>query len=136
MIEALNRQKTFPIDLDRFERLLKRLVRRYELNRPEVVLAFVDDPEIRELNRKFRKKDKPTDVLSFPLNERAADGKFYLGDIIISVATASLQAADLGHSLERELEYLTIHGFLHLLGFEHGRGHEAEEEKIRQALFS
>jgi len=136
MIEILNRQKKFRIDLGRFERLLKRLVRRYELNRPEIVLAFVDDPEIRELNRKFRKKDKPTDVLSFPLNERAADGKFYLGDIIISVTTASAQTGDLGHGLERELEYLTVHGFIHLLGFEHGRGHEAEEEKIRQAMFS
>lgn len=136
MIEILNRQKKFRIDLDRFERLLKRLVRRYELNRPEIVLAFVDNPEIRELNRKFRKKDKPTDVLSFPLNERGADGKFCLGDIIISVTTASAQAGDLGHDLERELEYLTIHGFIHLLGFEHGRGHEAEEEKIRQAMFS
>jgi probable rRNA maturation factor len=136
MIEILNRQKKFRIDLDRFERLLKKLVRRYELNRPEIVLAFVDDPEIRDLNRKFRKKDKPTDVLSFPLNERGADGKFYLGDIIISVTTASAQAGDLGHGLERELEYLTVHGFIHLLGFEHGRGHEAEEEKIRQALFS
>jgi probable rRNA maturation factor len=135
MIEILNRQKKIRIDLDRFERLLKRLVRRYELNRPEIVLAFVDDPEIRELNRKFRKKDKPTDVLSFSLNERGADGKFYLGDIIISTTTATAQAAGLGHGLERELEYLAVHGFLHLLGFEHGRGHEAEEEKIRKALF-
>ena len=134
MIEILNRQKKFRIDFDRFERLLKKLVRRYELNRPEIVLAFVADPEIQELNRRFRKKDRPTDVLSFPLNERGADGKFYLGDIIVSVPTAMAQARDLGHSLERELEYLTIHGFLHLLGFEHGRGHEAEEEKIRQAL--
>jgi probable rRNA maturation factor len=135
MIEILNRQKRFPIDLGRFERLLKRLVRRYELNRPEIVLVFVDDPEIRALNRKFRKMDRSTDVLSFPLNERAADGKFYLGDIIISVATASAQAAELGRSLERELEDLTVHGFLHLLGFEHGQGHEAEEAKIRQAIF-
>ena len=133
MIEILNRQKKFRIDFDRFERLLKKLVRRYELNRPEIVLVFVDDPEIRELNRKFRKRDKPTDVLSFPLNEKGADGKFYLGDIIISITTATAHAA--GHGLERELEYLAVHGFLHLLGFEHGRGHEAEEKKIRQALF-
>jgi len=132
MIEILNRQKKCPVDLDRFERLLKKLVRRFELNRPEIVLAFVADPEIRELNRKFRKKDRPTDVLSFPLNERGADGKFYLGDIIISVPTATAQAAELGHSLERELEYLTVHGFLHLIGFEHGKSHEAEEEKIRR----
>jgi probable rRNA maturation factor len=134
MIEILNRQKKCPVNIERFERLLKKLVRRYQLNRPEIVLAFVADPEIQDLNRRFRKKDKPTDVLSFPLNERGADGKFYLGDIIISVPTATAQAADLGHSLERELEYLTVHGFLHLLGLEHGKGHEAEEEKIRREL--
>jgi len=135
MIEILNRQKKRRIDLGRFERLLKKLVRRYELNRPEIVLAFVDDPEIRELNRKFRRKDKATDVLSFPLNERGADGKFYLGDIIISVTTAAAQAANLGHSLERELETLAVHGFIHLLGFDHGKGHEEEEDKIRKDFF-
>jgi len=136
MIEILNRQKKHRIDLGRFERLLKKLVRRYELNRPEIVLAFVDDPEIRELNRKFRRKDKATDVLSFPLNERGADGKFYLGDIIISVTTAAAQAQDLGHSLERELETLAVHGFIHLLGFDHGKGHEEEEDKIREDFFA
>jgi probable rRNA maturation factor len=134
MIEILNRQKKYRIDPGRFERLLRKLVRHYGLNRPELTLSFVDDPEIRELNRKFRKKNKATDVLSFPLMERAADGKFYLGDIVVSVATASAQAAELGHGLEGELEFLTIHGFLHLLGFDHGRGHEAEEAKILAAL--
>jgi len=134
MIEILNRQKKFRIDPGRFERLLRKLVRHYGLNRPELTLAFVDDPEIRELNRKFRKKDKATDVLSFPLQEKAADGKFYLGDIVVSVATASAQAALLGHSLEGELEFLTIHGFIHLLGFDHGRGHEVEEAKLLAVL--
>lgn len=134
MIEILNRQKKFRIDLGRFERLLKKLVRHYGLNRPEIALSFVDDPEIRELNRKFRKRDKPTDVLSFPLNEKAADGRFYLGDIIIAVPTASAQATELSHGLERELEYLAIHGFLHLLGYEHGQGHEEEEATIRQLM--
>ena len=134
MIEILNRQKKFRIDLGRFERLLKKLVRHYGLNRPELALAFVDDPEIRELNRKFRRRDKPTDVLSFPLNEKASDGRFYLGDIIIAVPTASAQATELSHGLERELEYLAIHGFLHLLGYEHGQGHEEEEATIRRLM--
>ncbi|MCJ7565455.1 MAG: rRNA maturation RNase YbeY [Candidatus Aminicenantes bacterium] len=134
MIEILNRQKKFRIDLGRFERLLKKLVRHYGLNRPEIALSFVDDPEIRELNRKFRKRDKPTDVLSFPLNEKASDGRFYLGDIIIAVPTASAQATELSHGLESELEYLAIHGFLHLLGYEHGQGHEEEEAAIRRLM--
>ena len=134
MIEILNRQKKFRIDLGRFERLLKKLVRHYGLNRPEIALSFVDDPEIRELNRKFRRRDKPTDVLSFPLNEKASDGRFYLGDIIIAVPTASAQATELSHGLERELEYLAIHGFLHLLGYEHGQGHEEEEATIHRLM--
>jgi len=134
MVEILNRQKKSRIDLGRFERLLKRLIRHYGLNRPEVALSFVEDAEIRALNRRFRKKDKPTDVLSFPLNERAADGRFYLGDIVISVPRAEEQAARLSHGLELELEVLTIHGFLHLLGYRHDAGHEGEEAKIRRLM--
>ncbi len=135
MIEILNRQKTAPIDRDYFERLLRRLVRHYGLGRPELTLSFVDDPEIRELNKSYRKKDKATDVLSFPLNETAADGNFYLGDIVISVPRAKEQAAELGHPLVRELEILAIHGFLHLLGYDHDAGHEAEEAEIHELLF-
>jgi probable rRNA maturation factor len=116
MIEILNRRKKDDLDPVRFEKLLKKLVGHYGLRRPELTLSFVGDAEIRRLNRTFRKKDKATDVLSFPLRERAADGKFYLGDIVISLPTARRQAAEIGHPLERELEYLAIHGFLHLLG--------------------
>jgi probable rRNA maturation factor len=130
MIEILNRQRTAPIDRDRFERLLKRLVRHYQLGRPELTLSFVDDPEIQELNRTYRKKNKPTDVLSFPLNEQGSDGHFYLGDIVISIPRAREQAAELGHPLARELEILAIHGFLHLLGYDHDAGHEKEEAKL------
>jgi probable rRNA maturation factor len=130
MIEILNRQRTTPIDRDRFERLLKRLVRHYRLGRPELALSFVDDPEIRELNKTYRKKDKATDVLSFPLNEKGSDGRFYLGDIVISIPRAREQAAELGHPLDRELEILAVHGFLHLLGYNHDAGHETEEAKL------
>lgn len=132
MIEIINRRKNDKIDPGRFEKLLGKLIRHYDLRRPELSLAFVGDAEIRRLNRTFRKKDKPTDVLSFPLRERAADGKFYLGDIIISLPTARRQAAEIGHPLERELEYLAIHGFLHLLGYEHDEGHEEEEALMRE----
>jgi probable rRNA maturation factor len=136
MIEIIIRRKKDKIDPARFEKLLKKLIRHYDLKRPELSLAFVGDAEIRRLNRKFRKKDKATDVLSFPLSEEAADGKFYLGDIVISVPTAKRQAAEIGHPLERELEYLTIHGFLHLLGYDHDDGPEAEEAKVREMYAS
>jgi probable rRNA maturation factor len=134
MIEAINRQKTFRINLDKFEGLLRKLVKHYRLKKPELVLAFVDNKAIQKLNRDFRKKDAPTDVLSFPYRENGPDGKFYLGDIIISVPKAFDQARELGHGLDRELEYLAIHGFLHLLGYEHSQGLEEEEKKIRRLM--
>jgi probable rRNA maturation factor len=96
-----------------------------------VTVAFVNNAVIKELNLKFRKKDKPTDVLSFPMKEEGANGKYYLGDIIISVPQAFKQCFNREHNLERELELLTLHGFLHLAGFEHDKGIEEEEEKMR-----
>ncbi len=130
MIEILNRQRRRRVDRAAFERLLRRLLRRYGVRWPAVTLVFADDAEVRRLNRKFRRKDKTTDVLSFPLREKGPDGRFHLGDIIISVPRAAAQARELGHSLRYELEYLAAHGFLHLLGFEHFRGHEEEEAEL------
>ncbi len=80
------------------------------------------------------RKDRPTDVLSFPLGERGADGRFYLGDIIISVPVAFRQGREKGHGLERELKLLAIHGFLHLLGYDHSAGME-EEERAAHGLY-
>ena len=130
MIEILNRQHRRRVERTAFERLLGRLVHRYRIRRADMALTFVDDPAIRRLNRRFRNKDKPTDVLSFPIGEKGPDGRFHLGDIVISVPRAEVQAAELGHSLRYELQFLTIHGFLHLLGFEHFRGHEEEEARL------
>jgi probable rRNA maturation factor len=104
------------------------------LDSPEVVLGFVNNKAIQELNLKFLKQNKPTDVLSFPLGEKGPDGKYYLGDIIVSIPVAYKQAAEKNHSLERELEMLVIHGFLHLLGYEHFKGMEEEEQKIRTLM--
>lgn len=97
----------------------------------EVSVVLGNDQYIHELNRQYRGKDCPTDVLSFALNEGEepevidAPGEVLLGDIIISIETASRQAEEYGHSLERELAYLTVHGILHLLGYDH----MTEEEK-------
>lgn len=79
---------------------------------------------MRTLNRRYRGKDKPTDVLSFSLQE----GEFahiqpnILGDIVISVPTAARQAADAGHSFKKEIDRLLVHGLLHLIGYDHERG--------------
>jgi len=100
----------------------------------EVSLVLADDAYIQELNSHYRGKDMPTDVLSFALNEgeepEIIDGpeENLLGDIIISLETAQRQAVDYGHTLERELAFLTVHGLLHLLGHDH------EKEEQRQAM--
>jgi len=134
MIEIINRQKKYKIKKNRFKDLLERLVDQYQLDSPEITLAFVNNRTTQELNRKFLNKNAPTDVLSFPIREKGADEKYYLGDIIISVQKALDQSSVENHSLERELEILIIHGFLHLMGFEHSKGLEREEAKIRNLM--
>jgi probable rRNA maturation factor len=75
---------------------------------------------MRDYNRRFRGQDQPTDVLSFPAHEPAAPlGERHLGDIVISVPTAADQARKARHCLERELKILALHGYLHLLGYDH-----------------
>jgi probable rRNA maturation factor len=136
MIEIINRQKKHPVRTKAFERLLGELSVRYRLADPEVTLAFVGEHAIRTLNRKFMKKDRSTDVLSFPLGEKGSDGKFYLGDIVIAVPVAFRQARAKGYSLDRELRLLAVHGFLHLLGFDHFAGIEEEESKAHKLYLS
>jgi probable rRNA maturation factor len=78
-------------------------------------IAFVRDRLIHKLNRDYRGKDRPTDVLSFP----SGDTKSYLGDVVISTDTALRQSRRAGHSLQREIDELIIHGILHLCGYDH-----------------
>jgi probable rRNA maturation factor len=105
----------------------------------EVSVSFVDDEEIRELNKEHRGKDQGTDVLSFALNEGEDEVVApisgmpnLLGDIIVSVPRISLQAEDYGNSFERELGFLVVHGFLHLLGYDHLTEQEEKEMFGRQ----
>jgi probable rRNA maturation factor len=93
----------------------------------EVSLSLVNDQTIQELNRTYRGVDAPTDVLSFCQLESLDEEPEYedlneeqvLGDIVISLETASRQAEEYGHSLAREIGFLTLHGLLHLLGYDH-----------------
>lgn len=82
--------------------------------RGHVSVAIVPDTRVRLLNRQYRKKDAPTDVLSFPSGERG-----FLGDIVIAAGVAQRQARAAGHSLQTELRVLALHGLLHLLGYDH-----------------
>ncbi len=109
----------------------------------EVSVTFVDDEGIRAMNKKFRDKDSATDVLSFPLGENGEydlnpdTGCKELGDIVLSVERAVEQAQEFGHTLQREIGYLTVHSMLHLLGYDHVNGgleqllmREKEEEAL------
>jgi probable rRNA maturation factor len=135
MIEILNNQKRHKLNIKRFRELLAKLIRFYRVADPELTLAFVNNSAIQDLNRRFLEDDAPTDVLSFPIGEKGADGIYYLGDIIISIPQANKQRLQKKHGLERELEILTVHGFLHLLGYKHQEGMEEEEDKIKKLLF-
>lgn len=113
------------------------------LGRPndEAGLTLVDDATIREYNRDHRGIDAPTDVLSFALDEGAENDPAFdaetgvphlVGDILISMERAAAQSRDYGHSLEREVVYLMVHGLLHLYGFDHGTDEERAEMRGRE----
>ena len=98
----------------------------------EVSVSFVSDSEIKEINRDYREKDEVTDVISFAFlddeDEPVIEGMpSVLGDIIINTNRAKEQAAEYGHSYEREILFLSLHGFLHLLGFDHMNEEEEKE---------
>ncbi|MCA1039076.1 rRNA maturation RNase YbeY [Bacillus infantis] len=106
----------------------------------ELSVTFVTNDRIQEINRVYRDKDKPTDVISFAMEELgegeteiAGEGiPRVLGDIIISIQRTEEQAGEYGHSFERELGFLAVHGFLHLLGYDHETDEEEREMFGRQ----
>ena len=112
----------------------------------EVDVTLVNDKEIQEMNLKYRNIDAATDVLSFPLSDNGnfdknpETGALMLGDIVISVDHALAQANLYGHSIEREIAFLTIHSMLHLLGYDHEKGGlqqmtmREKEENVLDAL--
>lgn len=110
--------------------------------RAEISVTFVDNEEIRELNRIYRGKDNVTDVLSFPQYEdpkQSNDPVLLLGDVVICPEIAMVQAEEYGHSDERELVYLFVHSLYHLLGYDHMEEDETalmreREEKILTQL--
>ncbi len=97
-------------------------------NQAEISVRFVDNEEIHRLNLEYRNVDKETDVLSFPLGDNGEydtnldTGAKMLGDIVISIEKAFEQAELYGHTLQREIAFLTVHSMLHLLGYDHENG--------------
>ncbi len=120
-------------------RVSEQVLAAFGLDEAELSVVLCDDAFIHPLNRDYRQKDKPTDVLSFSQREgeEADEDDPVLGDVVISVETARRQAEERGHPLEHELRVLLVHGICHLLGYDHEEDEEAEEmEALERDLLS
>ncbi len=118
-----NRQEQYDITeemINLIERVIRESLRVEGIGENyEVSISFVDNEEIKALNREFRGVDRETDVLSFPMEDEFDFSIPLLGDIVISLEKADEQAKDYGHTLEREVAYLTCHSMFHLMGYDH-----------------
>lgn len=130
----VDRQRKHAVRKDDIRRVLERAAEALDVE-GELAVVFAGDALLRRLNRDFRFKDKPTDVLSF----ESRDKDMGLGDVIISVETARANALRSGRTLDRELEILALHGFLHVLGYDHETDNgemEALEKQLRARLLT
>jgi probable rRNA maturation factor len=125
-----------PLDLAAFERLAEFVLDREDVpEMAELSLALVGIDEMAELNQRFRGIEGPTDVLSFECDDPCpveSDEPVTLGDVVIAPELAEVQAAELGHTVEEELNLLLVHGILHLLGYDHGSDEEAAVMQARE----
>jgi probable rRNA maturation factor len=145
-----NLQRNVTLNPRRVTRAANAMLAAAGIPHAELSLMLVSDQRMRRLNARYRRKDRPTDVLAFPLHNGLGRGRGgtiardevlkrervgLLGDVVISVPTARRQAQELGHSLYAEVVRLLIHGFVHLLGYDHERGpREAARMARRERL--
>ncbi len=120
-VTVLNRQRSRRVHPRALASFVRNLAERMPPDRADrVAVCLVSDRRMRQYNREFRGLDRTTDVLSFPADDaELPEGGCHLGDIVISVPRAAEQARVAGHSLSRELRVLVVHGYLHLLGYDH-----------------
>jgi len=121
MIEVVNRQRKVPIDSETWRAFTAKAVKAAPAHVAAMTVVFVSDRAMRQMNRTWRGKHGTTDVLSFPSEQSAfeEESEATLGDVVISVAQASRQAAEHGLSLDQEIAQLILHGVLHLCGYDH-----------------
>jgi probable rRNA maturation factor len=127
-VVIVDRQRRHVVRKDDIRALLTRTAMTLGIS-GELAVVFAGDTLLRRLNRDYRSKDKPTDVLSFP----GTDQDVGLGDVVISVETARENARRLGRTLDRELEVLALHGLLHVLGYDHETD-DGEMERLEKQL--
>ncbi len=110
------------VSITDIENICKLTFKKLKVKNPMLSITIVDNKKIREINREYRNKDSETDVISFAFeesNDYVYPNMRFLGEIYISIDKAKSQAEEYGHSLKRELCFLTVHGLLHLLGYDH-----------------
>jgi probable rRNA maturation factor len=139
-IRIENRQKVAKLDLRRIRRVIRRLNEILSFSDQEISLLFVDNAQIQELNRRYLKRDHPTNVISFSIREGDCShvNPHLLVDIVISVERALQDAASGDLPFNDEIDFLLIHGLLHLLGYDHENAADGETNKMRDkedALF-
>lgn len=132
-----NQQDKIAIDnslLVVLEDVIKFVLYKEGIKNYEIGVTLVDDDRILKLNRQYRKKNMPTDVLSFHLSDEEDEkgNTFVVGDVVISVETARRQAYEYNHSFEREMVYLLVHGIYHILGYTHDDDENKEVMRIKE----
>ncbi len=132
-VQIENRQTRFKIEKQKIRNTVSKILRLLDCEEKEVSICFTDDQTIRKLNKHYLGRDKATNVLSFSLmeGEYGQINPHLLGDVVISVDTAQKDALKGNLSIEQEIDFLLIHGILHLLGYNHENA-SAEEEIIMQ----
>lgn len=118
------------IRIGSIKKVIQEILKGESHNNNQVNVIFCNDKKILELNRRFRQISKPTDVLSFPFNDSDL-----LGEIYISMDTAARQAKEIGHSLDKEIHRLVVHGMLHLLGHNHKRKSERRKMEALESKY-
>jgi probable rRNA maturation factor len=124
-VSVYSRLKKGTLPMQRWEREAKACLQGMRSAGCDLGLVFCGDRLIRQLNRRYRGQDRPTDVLAFPMASSPTSPTPFLGEVIISIPTARRQARQEGHSLEREVAALLVHGILHLHGYDHNEEKDA-----------
>jgi probable rRNA maturation factor len=131
-VEIIRRGAGRAFPAHQLKKIALKILHLLDQNQAELSVVLVDNAEIRKLNAKFRAKDYPTDVLSFPADDELPTGVRLLGDVVISVEKAKRQAKERRRSLNQEMAFLLIHGIVHLLGYDHERS--VKEARIMESL--
>jgi probable rRNA maturation factor len=126
-------QEFVPIDRTRMRHLVRTVLEGEQVADADVSLAFVDNPTIHRLNRRYLEHDEPTDVLTFPLS--APNARKLAGELVVGVEVAQAQALERGHDVQAELELYVIHGLLHLCGYDDKSAEAVDRMRERERRY-